>query len=155
MISSITKYSAMIRLHKKMIIAAVTLLIVGALGGSATNAVSAIDTAVEHEVEKPMTQPHNLVGAYEVTRTDPDGRPYSRAGIVDISLAPSGALELEWNDGRLGVGRTNGNMLTIAKWANNRIAIMVMTINRDGSLSGDWSRRRDRGDQGTETWKRL
>jgi hypothetical protein len=30
-----------------------------------------------------------------------------------------------------------------------------MTLNPDGSISGKWSRRTDRGSQGTETWKRT
>jgi hypothetical protein len=32
---------------------------------------------------------------------------------------------------------------------------LTMAINRDGSLSGKWSRRTDRGSQGTETWVRT
>jgi hypothetical protein len=156
MINIIYKYLATIRLHKTMIIIAATLVIVGSFGGSATNAVSTKDTVAGHQTERSMMQPHDLVGSYEVTGTDPDGRPYSRARIVDISLAPSGALELEWNNGnRVGVGRIVGDMLTVAGWNKDQIAIIVMTINRDGSLSGEWSRRRDRGYLGTETWKKL
>jgi hypothetical protein len=30
-----------------------------------------------------------------------------------------------------------------------------MSINPDGSLSGKWSRRMDRGQKGTETWKKA
>jgi len=30
-----------------------------------------------------------------------------------------------------------------------------MNVNPDGSLSGKWSRRMDRGYKGTETWKKT
>ena len=117
MINIVSKYLAENRLHKTIIIIAATLVIAGAFGGSATNAVSTKDTVAGHQTEKPMMQPHDLVGSYEVTGTDPNGRPYSRAGIVDISLAPSGALELEWNNGiRIGIGRIVGDVLTVARW---------------------------------------
>jgi hypothetical protein len=33
--------------------------------------------------------------------------------------------------------------------------ILTMTIKADGSLSGKWSRRTDRGSQGSETWTRI
>jgi hypothetical protein len=41
-----------------------------------------------------------LVGSYSVNGTDADGVPYSASQIVDIYLAPSGALELDWNNGK-------------------------------------------------------
>jgi hypothetical protein len=39
-----------------------------------------------------------LIGSYVVTGTDSNGKPYAGASIVDISLAPSGALELHWDN---------------------------------------------------------
>jgi hypothetical protein len=46
-----------------------------------------------------------LVGTYVVTGTDPDGNPYMGPSTLDISLAPSGALELNWDNGRVVGGR--------------------------------------------------
>ena len=43
----------------------------------------------------------SLVGSYVVSGTDPDGRPYASNGVVDISLAASGALELGTTASRL------------------------------------------------------
>jgi hypothetical protein len=97
-----------------------------------------------------------LVGSYVVTGTDSDGKPYASPGIVDIALAPSGALELEWDNGKqVGVGEIIGNVLTVACLTKGRTAILVMNINPDGSLSGKWSRRTDRGYKGSEAWKRV
>jgi hypothetical protein len=96
-----------------------------------------------------------LIGSYEVTGTDPDGRPYPGATILDVALAPSGALELDWDNGRqLGIGQVTGNALVVASLNRGRTAILIMSINPDGSLSGNWLRRTDRGYKGTETWKR-
>jgi hypothetical protein len=97
-----------------------------------------------------------LVGSYAVTGTDPDGKPYAGSGIVDIALAPSGALELEWDNGKyLGVGQVIGNTLAVACSIKGRTVILVMNVNPDGSLSGKWLRRADRGSKGTEIWKRI
>jgi hypothetical protein len=97
-----------------------------------------------------------LVGSYVVKGTDPDGRPYAGAGIVDVALAPSGALELDWDNGRqVGVAQVIGDVLVAASSVKGRTAILTMTINQDGSLSGKWSRRTDRGQKGTETWKKA
>ena len=41
-----------------------------------------------------------LVGSYLVTGTDVDGKSYSGSHVLDISLAPSGALELDWDNGK-------------------------------------------------------
>jgi hypothetical protein len=96
-----------------------------------------------------------LIGSYEVTGTDPEGRPYAGASILDVALAPSGALELEWDNGKqVGVGQVIGNALVVASSNRGRTAILIMNINADGSLSGNWLRRTDRGYKGTETWKR-
>jgi hypothetical protein len=97
-----------------------------------------------------------LVGSYRVTGTDADGVAYRGAHIVDISLAPSGALEVDWDDGRqFGVAHVVDNVLAVAGSSKGRTVILTMTVNPDGSLSGKWSRRTDRGSQGTETWTRI
>jgi len=96
-----------------------------------------------------------LVGSYSVTGTEPDGVPFADRRVVDISLAPSGALELDWDNGKsLGVGQVVDNLLVIAYLNKGRTAISVMTINPDGSLSGSWFRRTDRGSKATEIWKK-
>jgi hypothetical protein len=97
-----------------------------------------------------------LIGSYAVSGTDPDGKPYAGTGIVDIALAPSGALELEWDNGKyVGVGQVIGNSLAVACSIKGRTVILIMNVNPDGSLSGKWLRRADRGSKGTETWKRI
>ncbi len=97
-----------------------------------------------------------LVGTYAVMGTDPDGKPYVTTSMLDISLAPSGALELNWDNGKtLGVGQLNDNVLSVALLVSGRTVVSVMRVNSDGSLSGTWLRRTDRGTRGTETWKRL
>jgi hypothetical protein len=97
-----------------------------------------------------------LVGTYVVTGTDPDGESYVGSRMLNISLAPSGALELDWDNGKLvGVGQLVDNVLAVAYSIKGRTVISVMTINPDGSLSGKWSRRTDRGAKGTETWKKA
>src|SRR5262245_4552568 len=97
-----------------------------------------------------------LIGSYAVTGTDPDGKPYASTGIVDIALAPSGALELEWDNGKyVGVGQVIGNTLAVACSIKGRTVILIMNVNPDGTLSGKWLRRADRGSKGTETWKRI
>jgi hypothetical protein len=96
-----------------------------------------------------------LVGSYSVTGTEPDGAPFADRRVVDISLAPSGALELDWDNGKsLGVGQVVDNLLVVAYLNKGRTAISVMTINPDGSLSGSWFRRTDRGSKATEVWKK-
>jgi hypothetical protein len=98
----------------------------------------------------------NLVGSYVVTGTDPDGKPYVGTHILDVSMAPSGALELDWDNGKqVGVGQVIGNFLAVACLIKGRTVILTMAINPDGSLSGKWSRRTDRGWQGTEAWART
>jgi hypothetical protein len=99
---------------------------------------------------------HRLIGSYVVSGTDPDGKPYAGAGIVDIALAPSGALELDWDNGKqVGVAQVIGDTLVVACLFKGRTAILMMTGNPDGSLAGKWSRRTDRGQKGTETWKKA
>jgi len=127
------------------------LLTAGAIGGWATSTMfTANAAAVEKKLPLEEAKP-GLIGSYVVTGTDPDGRPYANAGILDVSLAPSGALELEWDNGRqVGVGQVIGNVLAVSCLTKGRTAILIMTINPDGSLSGTWSRRTDRGHKGTE-----
>jgi hypothetical protein len=48
-----------------------------------------------------------------------------------------------------------GNVLAVSFLTKGRTAILIMTINPDGSLSGTWSRRTDRGHKGTEIWKKA
>ena len=99
---------------------------------------------------------HRLIGSYIVSGTDPDGKPYAGAGIVDIALAPSGALELDWDNGKqVGVAQVIGDTLVVACLFKGRTAILMMTSNPDGSLAGKWSRRTDRGQKGTETWTKA
>lgn len=81
-----------------------------------------------------------------VTGTDAGGEPYVGAGILDIALAPSGALELAWDDGKnVGVGQVIGNVLAVASSTKGRTVILMMNINTNGSLSGKCLRRTDRG----------
>jgi hypothetical protein len=150
-------------------VVAAALLAGAAIGGwamstmSTTNAaavevLSAFETARKDVVDTlPHDEPkHRLVGSYVVSGTDPDGKPYAGAGIVDVGLAPSGALELDWNNGKqVGIGQVIGDVLVVACLIKGRTAILIMTINPDGSLSGKWSRRMDRGQKGTETWKKA
>jgi hypothetical protein len=76
--------------------------------------------------------------------------------VLDIALAPSGALELVWDYGKnVGVGQVIGNVLAVASSTKGRTVILMMNINPDGSLSGKSSRRRDQGSKGTEAWKRT
>jgi hypothetical protein len=143
------------------------LLTAGALGGWALSAtlapgaaalegLSRLDMSHKSDMQAVDEAKPSLVGSYMVSGTDPDGRPYAGSSIVDISLAPSGALELEWDNGKqVGVGQVVGNVLAIACLTKGRTAILLMTINPDGSLSGKWSRRTDRGNKGTETWKKA
>jgi hypothetical protein len=50
-----------------------------------------------------------------VTGTDVDDTPYRGAHTVDISMAPSGALELDWEHGKqVGVGQVVGDVLAVA-----------------------------------------
>ena len=54
-----------------------------------------------------------------------------------------------------GIGQLIDNVLAAAYSVKGRTVISLMTINPDGSLSGKWSRRTDRGSKGTETWKKA
>lgn len=165
----VMKYATGIGQRKNVGVVAATLLTVGAIGGwamsatLATNAsaiedVSIIEMLRKSDIKKlaPEEVKPSLTGSYVVRGTDPDGMPYAGASILDIALAPSGALELTWDNGKqVGVGQVTGNVLAVACLTKGRTAILIMTINPDGSLSGKWSRRTDRGYKGTETWTRT
>jgi hypothetical protein len=87
-----------------------------------------------------------------VNGTDPDGKRYGGTSMLSIALAPSGALEIDWDNGKqVGVGQLVGNVPAVAYSVKGRSAILIMNINRDGSLSGKWSRRTDRGYKGIPT----
>jgi len=127
------------------------------------HAASASTRPIAHSMRRNVINPpprdelkHRLIGSYVVSGTDPDGKPYAGAGIVDIALAPSGALELDWDNGKqVGVAQLTGDTLVVACLFKGRTAILMMTSNPDGSLAGKWSRRTDRGQKGTETWTKA
>jgi hypothetical protein len=144
------------------VLAAVVLSAAALAAGAPSDMRMTNTAAIEHSIADEaaprldLKSLSELIGSYAVTGTDADGRPYAGAGIVDISLAPSGALELDWDNGRqVGVGHLVGNVLAVASAAKGRTMILVMSINADGILSGKWSRRTDRGARGTETWKKM
>ena len=141
-----------------MAVATVALLATGAVGGwgMSTTFVKNV-AAAESSLEATGNSKVRLVGSYEVNGTDVEGRPYSGSSILDISLAPSGALEFNWDNGRIvGVGQLiDDSIVAVAYLVNGRTVISVMNVNPDGSLSGKWLRRSDRGTKGTETWKKA
>ena len=62
---------------------------------------------------------------------------------------------MRWDNGKyVGVAQVSGNILAAASSAEGRSVIMIMNINPDGSLEGKWWRRTDRGNKGTEIWKK-
>jgi hypothetical protein len=156
-----TLIAALVGQRKNPRVVAAALLAAGAIGGwamSTTITANATAFRIEAPREKlPLeASKPSLIGSYVVTGTDSDGKSYAGPGIVGVALAPSGALELEWDNGKqVGVGEVIGNVLAVACLTKGRTAILLMTINPDGSLSGKWSRRTDRGYKGTETWKRV
>jgi len=158
-----TLITALVGLRKNSRVIAAALVAAGVLVGwgmsntmtarATTSELSHAEIAREH-IAFDGTKP-SLIGTYQVTGTDTEGKPYGAPGIVDISLAPSGALELDWDNGKqVGIGQVIGNTLAVSLLTKGRTAILLMTINPDGSLAGTWSRRTDRGYRGTETWKR-
>jgi hypothetical protein len=130
---------------------------IGTIAGTAQDS-SAFETPRKnHPKNLPLEETKaGLIGSYVVTGTDAAGEPYVGAVVVDIAWAPSGALELTWDNGKnFGVGALVGDMLAVASSTNGRTVILIMNINSDGSLSGKSLRRTDRGAKGTETWKRT
>jgi hypothetical protein len=137
---------------RAVVAALVAAMAVGGWGLSATFAARAAAIESRNEVSAKAM----LVGTYAVTGTDVDGKSYSETRRLDISLAPSGALELDWDNGKqVGVGQVIGDIVTVACLSKGRTVILTMTIGANGSLSGKWSRRTDRGSQGTETWTKI
>jgi hypothetical protein len=73
------------------------LLTAGAIGGWAISAMFTPSAAAVEGLTRRGDIPSleeakpSLVGSYVVSGTDPDGRSYANNGVVDISLAPSGA----------------------------------------------------------------
>jgi hypothetical protein len=59
------------------------------------------------------------------------------------------------NGKQVGVGRVIGNVVAVASSTKGRTAILIMSINPDGSLSGKSARRTDRGYKGSETWTKT
>jgi hypothetical protein len=153
-----TLTTALIGQRKNIRVIVAALLTAGAVGGWATSTMFAANPAAVEGLRKLSVDElkPGLIGSYVVTGTDPDGKPYGGASIVDIALTPSGAVELEWDNGKqVGVGQVIGNVLAVACLTKGRTAILAMNINADGSLSGTWARRTDRGYKGTETWKKT
>jgi hypothetical protein len=148
-----TLISALIGQRKYVRVAVAAVLTAGAVGGwAASTMFTASAAAVDGKASLGELKP-SLIGSYAVNGTDTDGKRYGGASIVSISLAPSGAFELDWDNGRqVGVGQVMGNVLAVPYSIKGRSAILLMNINPDGSLSGNWSRRTDRGYKGTETW---
>jgi hypothetical protein len=144
------------------VVAAALAVAVGLVGWSAIpvgrNAAAIEQPEHQDDAGKPSPRKikATIVGSYAVTGTDPDGEPYTDRRIVDITLAPSGALELDWDNGKfVGVGQVVDNVVVIAYLNKGRTAIAVMAMNADGSLSGSSFRRTDRGSKATEIWKKL
>jgi len=162
----VTNCIAALGQHKGLGVLAAALVVTGAIGGWGMSTTfvkhaAAVEAPFEMKRQNGATRPSfektkaALVGSYVVTGTDPDGEPYASTRILDISLAPSGALELDWDSGKLvGVGQLIDNVLAVAYSIKGRTVIALMTVNPDGSLSGKWSRRTDRGSKGTEIWKK-
>jgi hypothetical protein len=96
------------------------------------------------------------MGPFAASCTDSDGMPYNAAQIVESYLAPSGAFELDRNNGkRVDVGQIIDDILAVANTTKGRTVILVMSINPDGSLSGRWTRSTHRAVLGTEIWTHM
>src|SRR5689334_3775657 len=159
--NSTLERAAMLARSTKVGVLAVALAL-GVVGGWAFSTIFVKNaTAFERAYEESRTSPERikvaLVGSYSVTGTDPNGERYESSRVLGISLAPSGALELEWDDGKVvGVGQLIDNNVLAIAWLNKgRTVVSVMTINPDATLSGSWFRRTDRGAKATETWKKI
>ena len=94
------------------------------------------------------------VGPFTASCTDSDGMPYNAA--QKSYLAPSGAFELDRNNGkRVDVGQIIDDILAVANTTKGRTVILVMSINPDGSLSDRWTRSTHRAVLGTEIWTHM
>jgi hypothetical protein len=159
-----TLITALVGQRKNVGVVVAALLAAGAVAGWAMSAtfatitaavddLSALEATSSGDMKKlPLDEFRlGLIGSYVVT-----GEPYAGAGVLDIVLGTSGALELIWDNGKnVGVGQVIGNVLAVASSTRGRTVILMMNINPDGSLSGTSSRRTDRGSKGTEAWKRT
>jgi hypothetical protein len=159
--NGVLERAAMLARSGKLGVLAVALAL-GAVGGWAISTTFVKNaTAFERAYDEGRGSPERikvaLVGSYSVTGTDPTGERYEGPRVLGISLAPSGALELEWDDGKVvGVGQIIDNNILAVAWLNKgRTVVSVMTINPDGTLSGNWFRRTDRGAKATETWTKI
>jgi hypothetical protein len=161
-----TLITALVGQRKNAGVMVAALVAAGAVGGWALSTTFARVTAsvqalppfeISNMKQLPLEEfKLGLIGSYVVTGTDAGGEPYVGAGVLDIVLAPSGALELVWDNGKsVGIGQVIGNVLAVASSTKGRTVILLMNINSDGSLSGKSSRRTDRGAKGTEAWKRT
>ena len=166
-----TLVNALVGQRRNVAVVVAVLLTAGALGGWAMSTMLSTATATTGVEDLsafgimrnndtrnlPLEESKlGLVGSYVVTGTDAGGEPYVGAGVLDIALAPSGALELAWDGGKnVGVGQVIGNVLAVASSTRGRTVILMMSINANGSLSGKSLRRTDRGSKGTETWTRT
>ena len=160
-----TLITALAGQRKNVGVVVAALLAAGAVAGWAMSAtfatiddLSAFEATSSGDMKKLPVDKFRLglIGSYVVTGTHPSGEPYAGAGVLDIVLRTSGALELVWDNGKnVGVGQVIGNVLAVASSTRGRTVILMMNINPDGSLSGTSSRRTDRGSKGTEAWKRT
>ena len=149
-----TLFTALTGQRRKLAVAIAVVLTAGALGGWAMSGRFVPKAFATRDGLSAELKP-TLVGSYTVTGTDADGKRYSGSHVLNISLAPSGALELEWDYGKqVGVGEIIGDVLAVSGTMGGRSVIMTMTINANGTLSGSWLRRTDRGAKGTEIWKK-
>jgi hypothetical protein len=163
-IVQMTRYGATLGRRRMRGVLASALVVAGVAIGSVSTTLMedafAFDLRHEEKGQTTKLSPDNakaeLVGTYVVTGTDSDGNPYTGTRVLEISLAPSGALELNWDNGKVfGVGQVIDNVFSVALLVSGRTVISVMKINLDGSLSGTWLRRTDRGAKGTERWKKV
>ena len=76
-------------------------------------------------------------------------------GVADLDVWHSKELSFAVGCRDLLHGQVIGDVLAVACLSKGRTMILTMNINPDGSLSGKWSRRTDRGTQGTETWTKT
>src|SRR6266446_6127522 len=106
---------------KNLAFVAAALLVTGAVGGwgistTLAKSAAAIEAETRNDIPKLSLEKSksHLVGFYVVIGTDPEGTPYPGSSVLDISLAPSGALELAWDNGKVvGVGQLVGNVLAV------------------------------------------
>jgi hypothetical protein len=125
-----------IHLDVQMGVAAIALALIAGWGSSLTFATRA--TSVD-------TRSTALVGSYTVNGAGADGVPYNAAPSLDVL---SSEVELDWNSGKqVGVGQVVDG--AVARTGKGRTAILFITVNPDGSLTGGGTHR---GHLGNEMW---